>query len=61
MDSITPKVPAHLVIPPVGASSNLNATLEVIRPTQKVVAEFSQVVWMGIVETHDKECVVDHL
>ena len=58
---MTAKVPAHLVIPPVGACPNLNATLEVIRPAQEVVAEFCQVVGMGIVETNDKEGIVDDL
>ena len=49
----------HLVIPPIGAGSDLNTTFQIVRSTQEVVAKIREVIGSRIVETDHEESVVD--
>ena len=51
----------HLVIPAVCTGPDLDATLEVIRTAEEVVAEFGEVVRCCVIEAHNEECIVDNL
>lgn len=51
----------HLVVPPVGARPDLHSLLELVRPAQHVVAHLARRRGARIVQTDDKERLVDHV
>ena len=52
----------NLVVPAIRACSDLNATLEVIRATEEVVAEICEIVRRRLViETNYEEGIVDNI
>ena len=51
----------YLVIPPVRAGAHLLTALEAISPAQEVAAQIGEVLWSGVVEADNEECVVDDI
>jgi hypothetical protein len=51
----------NLVVPTVGASADLDTSVELIRSTQKVAAQFSDIFGGDVIKADDKQGIINNL
>jgi hypothetical protein len=51
----------NLVVPTIGASPDLDTSVELIGPTQKVAAQFSDIFGGDVIKADDKQGIINNL